>query len=512
MANNGSSDVPLLELIGVRKEFPGVVALDGVDFRLGKGEIHILLGENGAGKSTLIKSIIGVVKPERGEIRWDGRPIATETIAEAYDRGISVIFQELSNIPCLSVVENMFVGREIARHGFIDWRRQYAEARSCLARVGCPVDPRALCERLGMGQKQLVEIAKALQRNARLIIMDEPTASLSRKEIDRLLELMLDLKQEGISILFITHKLDEAQKVGDVVTVLKDGRKIGQTLPMSEVDEDLIIKMMVGRTLEDKYPPSRARIGGEVFAVDHLSGGGFEDVSFAVRSGEILGVFGLVGAGRTEVMRAIFGADPALAGNVALDGRVLDIGSPADAIAAGIVLVTENRKEEGLVLFHDVVENATLPTVGQFSNAAFLLHERKRRRKTLDFGRKMNLRPLHVHKSAMHFSGGNQQKIVIEKWVMANARVYIFDEPTKGVDVGAKTEIYSIMNDLAAEGAAIVMVSSEMQEIIGMSDRVLVMYEGRVTGLVDNKEELTHERLMVLGTGGKTNGNDRPDA
>ena len=512
MANNGSSDVPLLELIGVRKEFPGVVALDGVDFRLGKGEIHILLGENGAGKSTLIKSIIGVVKPERGEIRWDGRPIASETIAEAYDRGISVIFQELSNIPCLSVVENMFVGREIVRHGFIDWRRQYAEARSCLARVGCPVDPGALCERLGMGQKQLVEIAKALQRNARLIIMDEPTASLSRKEIDRLLELMLDLKQEGISILFITHKLDEAQKVGDVVTVLKDGRKIGQTLPMSEVDEDLIIKMMVGRPLEDKYPPSRARIGGEVFAIDRLSGGGFEDVSFAVRSGEIFGVFGLVGAGRTEVMRAIFGADPALAGNVALDGRVLDIGSPADAIAAGIVLVTENRKEEGLVLFHDVVENATLPTVDKFSNAAFLLSERKRRRKTLDFGRKMNLRPLHVHKSAMHFSGGNQQKIVIEKWVMANARVYIFDEPTKGVDVGAKTEIYSIMNDLAAEGAAIVMVSSEMQEIIGMSDRVLVMYEGRVTGLVDNKEELTHEKLMVLGTGGKTNGNDRPGA
>lgn len=493
----------LLEISKLTKRFPGVTALDHVDISIKKGEIHVLLGENGAGKSTLIKSIIGVVTPDEGELWWNGSLMKTSSIKEAYDLGIAVIFQELSNIPCLSITENMFVGNEIEKGGIIDWKAQHTQAKEYLEKVGCNIDPHILCEELGMGQKQMVEIAKALQRQAKLIIMDEPTASLSRTEIDRLLELMLELKTQGISILFITHKLDEAKKVGDVVTVLKDGKRVGETIPVSDVSEDEIVRLMVGRTLDEKYPKSEAKIGDIVLEVSGLSGMAFDDVSFSVRKGEILGVFGLIGAGRTETMRALFGADPITAGSIKMDGQEVVIKKPSDAIKAGIVLVTENRKEEGLVLFHDVVENATLPTMKRFEGSGKLLRQKRRIEKTTELGEKVQLKPLHIHKQAMDFSGGNQQKIVIEKWVMADAKVYVFDEPTKGVDVGAKTEIYSVMNSLVKEGAAIIMVSSEMQEIIGMSDSVMVMYEGKKTGYIAHKEDMTHEKLMILGTGGK---------
>lgn len=492
----------LLEITGLTKQFPGVLALDHVDLTINEGEIHVLLGENGAGKSTLIKSIIGVVKPNEGELKWMGKPVHTNSIKEAYNLGIAVIYQELSNIQCLNVIENMFVGSEIKKNGFIDWKQQYKQAKKYLGKVGCGIDPYIICEKLGMGQKQMVEIAKALQRKAKLIIMDEPTASLSRKEIDVLLDLMLQLKKEGISILFITHKLDEAQKVGDVVTVLKDGKRAGKTMSIEEADEDTIIHLMVGRTLEEKYPQRNARIGDEVLTVEHLSGEKFTDVSFSVRKGEVLGMFGLIGAGRTETMRALFGADPLSGGKVMLNQKEIKIKSPRDAIESGIVLISENRKEEGLILIHDVVENSTLPSMKNFRSSVKLLNNKERIKKTREFGEKVNLRPLHIHKNAMDFSGGNQQKIVIEKWVMSNAQVYIFDEPTKGVDIGAKIEIYAIMNHLAEQGAAIIMVSSEMQEILGMSDNVLVMYEGRTTGFVNKGEKMTHENLMILGTGG----------
>ena len=496
------TSLPLLELSGLTKQFPGVLALNDVGIKINRGEIHILLGENGAGKSTLIKCIVGVEIPDMGELLWDGKPVHTTSIKEALDLGIAVIYQELSNIPCLSITENMFVGREIRKRGLIDWKTQRSEAVKYLEKVGCQINPDMPCEKLGMGQKQMVEIAKALQRNTRLIIMDEPTASLSRSEIDRLLTLMTDLKAQGISILFITHKLDEAQKVGDVVTVLKDGKKIGETLPVKDVTEDKIIHMMVGRTLEEKYPKSKAVIGKEILRVENLSGKGFSNISFSVRSGEIMGIFGLVGAGRTEVVRGLFGADPLSTGRVFLEDREIVIKSPADAIREGIVLVTENRKEEGLIIIHDVVENVTLPILDSFSGPGGLLKQKNRFNRSVEFGKKVNLKPLHVRKAVMNFSGGNQQKIVIEKWVMADAKVYIFDEPTKGVDVGAKTEIYSIMNTLAESGAAIIMVSSEMQEILGMSDTVFIMYEGHQTGYQDEHQELTHEKLMVLGTGG----------
>lgn len=298
------------------------------------------------------------------------------------------------------------------------------------------------------------------------------------------------------------YKLDEAQKVGDVVTVLKDGKKAGDTLSIEQADEDTIIQLMVGRSLEEKFPHRTAKIGEEVLRIEHLSGEKFEDISFAVRKGEILGVFGLIGAGRTECMRALFGADAVSDGQVFLENKEIIIHHERDAIANGIVLITENRKEEGLILIHDVIENATLPSLKDFCKKNNLLDNNKRVDKTREYGEKMNLRPLHIHKNTADFSGGNQQKIVIEKWVMTNARIYIFDEPTKGVDVSSKIEIYTIMNKLAEQGAAIIMISSEMQEILGMSDNVMVMYEGRKTGYVEKGSKMTHENLMILGTGG----------
>jgi ribose transport system ATP-binding protein len=494
----------LLALRGISKLYPGVKALDSVDLEIDKGEIHVLLGENGAGKSTLIKTILGIEKPNGGEISWKGRRLGSYGVRDAYDMGIAAIYQELNNVGCLSVAENMYLGNEIPLGrlpGTVSPSRQRAAAKAALARVGLDIDPSLNVEKLGVGQKQLLEIARALDRKAELVIMDEPTSSLSRSEIDHLLGIMTAMKAEGISILFITHKLDEAKKIGDRVTVLKDGRKVG-TLPIAEADEERIIKMMVGRKLEEKYPKRAARIGGEALRIERLTGAKFSDVSFAVRSGELLGLFGLVGAGRTETLRGIFGIDQVAGGEVYLEGRRVEIRRPSDAIARGISFVTENRKEEGLTLIHDVVENATLPSLGSLCAIPAIVDQRRRYAATMDYGRRLNLRPLQVRKRAMDFSGGNQQKIVVEKWLMTGGKVYLFDEPTKGVDVGAKTEIYAIMNRLLESGAAVVMVSSEMQEILGMSDRIITMYEGRVTGEIANGPEATQERLLIMATGG----------
>lgn len=355
-----------------------------------------------------------------------------------------------------------------------------------------------------MGQRQLVEIARAIDRNAKLLIMDEPTSSLSRKEIDFLLDLMVELNQkEGVSILFITHKLDEAKKVGHKVTVLKNGQNSGPTIDVEGITEDQIIKMMVGRSLEEKFPKRNVSIGEEMFRCEGLSAEKFDNIGFHVRKGELLGVFGLVGAGRTETMRAIFGADPLVEGRIYIEGQELQIKSSRDAIKKGIVLITENRKEEGLILIHDVIENGTIVTLPKFKNKSGFIDHKNRRQMIEKYGADLNLRPMQPEKLAVDFSGGNQQKIVIMKWLLSNAKVFIFDEPTKGVDVGAKVEIYNIMNSLLKEGASIIMVSSEMEEILGMSDRVMVMYEGRQTGIVDNDGSIGQEEILTLATGGK---------
>lgn len=498
-----STQTPLLEMRDITKIFPGVVALNAVNLKIQPGEIHLLLGENGAGKSTMIKTIIGVNKPEQGQMYWMGQPVQIGNIQEAYDLGIAVIYQELNNIPCLSIAENMYLGNEKKKAGFINWAEQRRCAQKALERVGLPhIDVDMPMEELGMGQRQLIEIARAIDQNAKLLIMDEPTSSLSRKEIDFLMDLMLQLNQEGLAILFITHKLDEAKKVGHVVTVLRDGQNVCDPIDVADVTEEQIIKLMVGRDLDEEYPSRRVPIGEELFRCEHLAAHRFDDISFHVKSGELLGVFGLVGAGRTEVMRAIFGADPLVSGDIYVENQKVKNRTPQEAIQNGIVLITENRKEEGLVLIHDVVENGTLATTKNFRGPLGLLDNKKRDAAISKIGQDLNLRPLQIMKQTLDFSGGNQQKIVIMKWLLTNAKVFIFDEPTKGVDVGAKVEIYNIMNQILQNGGAIIMVSSEMNEILGMSDRVMTMYEGQITGEINVTEELKSEDVLLMATGG----------
>ncbi|MDR1883607.1 MAG: sugar ABC transporter ATP-binding protein [Prevotella sp.] len=494
-------DVPLLELKNITKRFPGVVALDHVDLTIRQNEIHLVLGENGAGKSTLIKTIIGINKPEEGEIFWMGKPVKISHIKEAYDLGIAVIYQELNNVPCLSVVENMFLGREHKRARlFVDWKEQKNRARKALECVGLQdIDLDIPMEKLGMGHRQLIEIARIVDSNAKFIIMDEPTSSLSRTEINSLLDLMVDLNKRGIAVLFITHKIDEAKKVGHVVTVLKDGKNSGSTVDVNTVSEDEIIAMMVGRKLEEKYPKRSVAIGKEVFRCENLSSPKFSNVSFNLRKGELLGIFGLIGAGRTELARAIFGADSLQDGSIFIDGKEVIIKNPRSAIDKGIVLITENRKEEGLILIHSVLENTTIVTLKDFLNGP-LLNNKKRNSRVIDIGNKLRLRPTDPRMNAINFSGGNQQKIVIMKWLMSGARIFIFDEPTKGVDVGAKVEIYTIMNQLLEQGSSIIMISSEIPEIMGMSDRIMTIYEGNQTGILDNDKKITEEQILTMAT------------
>ena len=493
----------LLEMQNITKIFPGVVALDQVDLQVQQGEIHVLLGENGAGKSTLIKLVAGVEQPNGGKIIWNDKEVTIRSPLQAGKLGIAVIYQELSSISCLSVTENMFLGREIRNTlGLIDWPEQTKRTKQALEHIGLDIAPTALVETLSVGQRQMIEIAKAIESSAQLIIMDEPTSSLSRKEIDELLTIMDELKANGVSILFITHKLEEAKKVGDTVTVLKDGKKIS-TLPMEQVDEEQIIHMMVGRELSEKYPKRKPIVfGDEKLRVDRLTADRFQDISFSVKAGEALGVFGLVGAGRTEVARAIFGADPLCYGEIYINGKNVTIKTPTDAVKAGLVLLTENRKEEGLILIHDVVENVCLPNLDQFLNAVRLIQNNKRAAAAEEFVKEVILRPHDMQREALYFSGGNQQKIVIAKWLMSNADIFIFDEPTRGIDVGAKTEIYAIMNTLLENGKSIIIISSEMQEIIGVSDRCIVMYEGRITGEFIGEEMKNQDKMLLAAIGG----------
>jgi ribose transport system ATP-binding protein len=491
---------PLLVMKNVTKRFPGVIALDHVNITIKEAEIHLLLGENGAGKSTLIKTIVGINRPDEGELLWMGKPVRLNSVRDAYDLGIAVIYQELNNIPCLSVAENMYMGKEKQRYGFINWKEQRRHAQKALERVGLhQIDVTMPMEKLGIGHRQLIEIARVVDHNAKLIIMDEPTSSLSRSEIDTLLDLIVSLNKMGIAILFITHKLDEAKKVGHFVTILKDGKNSGPTMDVSTVSEDDIIAMMVGRKIEEKYPQRNVTPGDEIFRCENITSHKFDNISFNLRQGELLGIFGLIGAGRTEMVRAIFGIDHLKSGKIYVNGKEVSIKNPRSAISKGIVLVTENRKEEGLILIHDLTENVTIVTLEQFKNP-FLISNTKRFLKVKDIGSTLDLRPIHPKTKVASYSGGNQQKIVIMKWLLTNAKILIFDEPTKGVDVGAKVEIYAIMNHLLEQGASIIMVSSEMDEIIGMSDRIMTMHEGIQTGIIQNDDSVSREQILTMAT------------
>ena len=488
---------PLLEMRGIAKSFPGVQALRGVDLDLVPGEVVALLGENGAGKSTLMKVLGGAHRPDAGTLRLDGRPVAFRSPQEARAAGIAVIHQELNLVPGLTAVENIFLGQERARAGFVRRAEERRRAAELFRRLGATIDLDLPCAKLPTAARQLVEIARALACDARVIVMDEPTAALSDAEAGRLFDIVRDLGARGIAVVYISHRLDEIFSLADRVVVLRDGRHVGSR-PRAGLGRKELIELMVGRELAEEYPRRTSQPGSVRLAVAGLSRGrAVRDVSFSVRAGEILALAGLVGAGRTETLRLIFGADPRESGEILLDGRPLDVRSPHDAITAGIGLLTEDRKLQGLVLGRSVRENFALPNLGRLSRAGFIAGHREREA----FGRHvaaLRIKAPHHDEAARNLSGGNQQKVVLAKWLERDCEVLLFDEPTRGIDVGARYEIYRLMNDLVARGKALVMASSDLPEVLGMADRILVMHDGRVTGELDNRRGCTQEDVMRL--------------
>ncbi len=491
------SGAPLLRMRGISKSFPGVRALDGVDLSLASGEVVAVMGENGAGKSTLMRILGGAHAADAGTIEIDGRPVPMATPLESRQAGVSVIYQEFNLIPGLTAAENIFLGQERTRLGFLAAAAERRRAAELFALLGADIDLDAPCRSLTTAQQQLVEIAKALAFDTRILVMDEPSAALTAHEVARLLSLIRDLRSRGLGILYISHRLDEVLAIADRVAILRDGRNVG-TLAIGDVTRRELIERMVGRELKNEFPPRRTNPGAVRLEVRGLRRGtAVRDVGFDVRRGEILGLAGLVGAGRTEAVRLLFGADAREAGEVRLDGVPLEIRSPQDAIAAGIGLLTEDRKLQGLVLGHSVRENFALPNLGWLSRNGFV-----QRRRELDelegHVRRLSIRLSGHEQRAGQLSGGNQQKVVLAKWLARNCDVLVFDEPTRGIDAGAKYEIYVLLNDLAAQGKSIIMISSELPELLGLADRILVLHDGRVTGEIPDARVATPEDVMSL--------------
>jgi ribose transport system ATP-binding protein len=490
---------PVVRLRGVSKEFPGVLAVDGVDLEIMPGEVHALAGENGAGKSTLMKLLSQVERPTEGEVEISGEPVAFHGPGYAQSLGVAMVYQEFALAPHLSVAENLFLGREPARAGFVNRRKEKERAVELLGRVGLEIDPDRLVSSLTVAEQQRVEIAKALAIEAKVLILDEPTATLAEKEIEGLFGVIQDLASRGISILYISHRLDEIFAIADRVTVMRDGRVV-DTLPASELDEEKLVRLMVGREVGNLYPKPEAEIGDVILRVSGINRGAtLQDCSFEVRSGEILGFAGLVGAGRTELARAVFGADPISSGTIELEGEEVKIEDPQTAIKAGIGYLTEDRKGEGLALQLGVAQNITLAHVPVRAGFLDLGSERRIARRRRD---ELNIRTPSIRRRVQVLSGGNQQKVVVAKWLETRAKVLFFDEPARGIDVRAKAEMFGLIGDLAKEGRAIVLISSYLPELLNMCDRILVMREARVAGVL-SREEFSEERVIALATGAK---------
>jgi len=484
---------------GIRKGFPGVQALDGVDLELYEGEVLALLGENGAGKSTLIKVIGGAHLPDEGTMEIEGHPDPIDTPQDSLEAGIGIIYQEFNLVPGLTARENIFLGQEPSRLSFIPRSEEKEKTLNLFERIGVEIDPGKLCSQLSVAEQQVVEIAKALSQNARIIVMDEPTAALTPREVEGLLRVVRELRSQGIGIIYISHRLDEIDAIADRVTILRDGALVA-TREKSDLNRKQMIALMVGRSLEKEFP-SRESVAGEVrLSVRNLTRGSWvKDVSFDLRAGEIVGLTGLVGAGRTETARLIFGADRKDSGSIDLDGKRLDLGSPRDGIRNGICLLTEDRKGQGLVLGQTVQGNFGLPNLRDFTEN-FLISSSRESEAFAGYVDKMRIKISSHSQSAGTLSGGNQQKVVLAKWLQRNAEVIIFDEPTRGIDVGAKFEIYQLIQGLAEQGKAVLMISSELPEIMGMSDRIIVMNEGRVTGEIEDCANASQEDVMKLAT------------
>jgi len=484
-------------------EFPGVKALDDVNFDLRKGEVHVLLGENGAGKSTLMKILCGAYKKVSGTIEYKNEPIEIKDVHHAQELGISIIYQELNLIPYLSVAENIFIGRQPMKNGMVDWAKMNEDAKNILSTLNVDINPREKTLNLGIAQQQMVEVAKAMSHNADVLIMDEPTSALTDKEIKELFRIVHALKQKGVGIIYISHRLEEIKQVGDRATVFRDGRFI-ETVDFKDgnIDLDYIIKLMVGRDLVQKYPPKRTTVGEEIFRVENISTKKLlKNCSFSVKAGEILGVAGLMGAGRTELMRAITGADKKDSGDIYIRGNKVEINNFGDAVKNRIAYLSEDRKGQGLVLLFDVKQNITLANLDKIKKGG-RLNLKKEREDAKQLVTTLNIKTPSIRQKVKYLSGGNQQKVVVAKWLYTESDILIFDEPTRGIDVGAKLEIYKLMLDLAEKGKAIIMVSSELPEILGMSDRVVVMHNGEISGEL-SIEEADQVKILYLATGGK---------
>jgi ribose transport system ATP-binding protein len=491
-------DRRILEVEGVSKRYGGVHALSSVQFDLKYGEVHALVGENGAGKSTLIKVLGGIVPRDAGRIVYEGREVVFATPAEAQAAGIAIIHQELSMMPTLTVMENLFMNRLGGRSGFVNWRDLERRTRESLALVNLDVSPGAIVQTLPISQRQMIEIARALSANARLIIMDEPNSSLSDAETERLFALIHSLKARGIAIIYVSHKIDEVLAISDRITVFRDGAYVG-TIPVAEATEDRVINMMVGRELDRRALTEDTGIGDVLLDVRGLTSRQFRNVSFQVRKGEIVAFSGLIGAGRSEVLRAVFGADRFESGEIHFNGKRVRFGSPAEAIRHGIAMVQEDRKVLSLFMGMPICDNvsiAKLPTMTRTGR----INERAERRMVGEFVSKLDVRLASIFDPVSSLSGGNQQKTVLARWLATLPKLLILDEPTHGVDVGAKAEIYELVRTLAREGVGIILISSELPEVLSLAHRIVVMHEGRVTGILPHAG-VTEELLMAYATG-----------
>ncbi|BCV24591.1 sugar ABC transporter ATP-binding protein [Gelria sp. Kuro-4] len=492
----------LLELREINKSFSGVQVLKNVTFTVAKGEVHALVGENGAGKSTLMKILSGAYTRDSGEILLNGQPVDIRGPGDARRLGISIIYQELSLVPQLNAVENIFLGRWPEKSkGLVDWSKLWNDAARLLQDIGVSINTKVPVRELSVGQRQMIEIVRALSCQAKIIVMDEPTSALTEKEIQSLLNLIRELKRQGVTIIYISHRLDEVFTIADRVTVLKDGAVTG-TRAVSQITKAELIRLMVGRDIKDFYPKRTSKPGEVVLEVKNLTHKGvIEDVSFQVRAGEIVCLAGLIGAGRTETVRALFGADPVDSGEVYILGNKVRMRTPAEAIRAGIALAPEDRRFQGLVQCLSVGENITLANLQSVASRRGVINLGLEKTKVKGYIKDLNIRTQGPQQKVQGLSGGNQQKVVLAKWLDTRARIFIFDEPTRGIDVGSKVEIYQLMNKLAESGAAVIVVSSELPEVLGISDRILVMHQGRIAGEL-MACDATEEEIMGYAVGG----------
>jgi ribose transport system ATP-binding protein len=491
-----NSEPCLLKMSGITKNFPGVKALAGATFSLKSGEVHALVGENGAGKSTLIKILTGVHRHDNGIIELRGENVAFDSPQQAQAARIATIYQEFTLVPSLSVRANLFLGREKTSGGFINSFAERSQAREILQRLGVNIDPETTVSTLTIAQQQLVEIGRALASNAEILVMDEPTAALTPTEVQLLFEILRSLTAQGTGIIFISHRLDEVFSIADRITVLRDGATI-ETRPTSGYTRQQLIEQMVGRTIANEYPRTKSEMHPTGLEIRNVSGGPLRDISFLARRGEILGIAGLMGAGRTELVRLIFGADKRASGEIRLDGKHLQVDSPRSAIAQGICLLNEDRKAQGLVLCASAKDNFALPNLASWSQFGFI-NAAKEGARFREHVQNLKIKVSDPGQLAINLSGGNQQKLLVARWLETNSQVVIFDEPTRGIDVGAKYEMYLLIGELAAKGKVVIVVSSELPELLGICDRILVLRRGRLAGEIADARSAHQEDVMSL--------------